>query len=284
MTARIIDGKAVAAKVRAEVAQGVQALWSQAQIVPGLAVVRVGDDPGSLSYVTSKRKGCAETGMASTEDHLPPSATQAQVLEVVHRLNDDPSIHGILVQLPLPKHIDADAVIAAVAPHKDVDGFHPLNVGNLALGRPGVRPCTPAGIMRLLGEVGFDPRGRRAVVLGRSIIVGRPMGMLLLAADATLTWCHSKTADLAGEVARADLVVAAIGKARLVKGEWIKPGAVVIDVGTNRNEQGKLVGDVEFEVAAERASAITPVPGGVGPMTVAMLLASTLEAARRSLG
>ncbi|MGC4115443.1 MAG: bifunctional methylenetetrahydrofolate dehydrogenase/methenyltetrahydrofolate cyclohydrolase FolD [Myxococcales bacterium] len=282
MAARIIDGKAVAAKVRAEVAQGVAKLKQERGLVPGLAVVRVGDDPASVSYVTSKRKGCAETGMASTEHHLPASATQEEVLAVVHKLNADPSVHGILVQLPIPKQIDSDAVIAAVAPHKDVDGFHPINVGNLALGRPGPKPCTPAGVMRLLQEYGVDPKGKRAVVLGRSLIVGRPMGLLLLAADATVTWCHSKTADLPGEVARADIVIAAIGKAAMVKGDWIKPGAVVIDVGINRNEAGKLIGDVDYAAAAERASAITPVPGGVGPMTVAMLLSSTLEAARRA--
>lgn len=282
MAARIIDGKAVAAKVRAEVAQGVAKLKEERGLVPGLAVVRVGDDPASLSYVTSKRKGCEETGMASTEHHLPAAATQEEVLAVVHKLNADPSVHGILVQLPIPKHIDSDAVIAAVAPHKDVDGFHPINVGNLALGRPGPQPCTPAGVMRLLKEYGVDPKGKRAVVLGRSLIVGRPMGLLLLAADATVTWCHSKTVDLPGEVARADIVVAAIGKPAMVKGDWVKPGAVVVDVGINRNEAGKLIGDVDFKAASERASAITPVPGGVGPMTVAMLLASTLEAARKA--
>ncbi|MBI5545178.1 MAG: bifunctional methylenetetrahydrofolate dehydrogenase/methenyltetrahydrofolate cyclohydrolase FolD [Deltaproteobacteria bacterium] len=281
MAARIIDGKAVAAKVRSEVAAGVARLKQDKGLVPGLAVVRVGDDPASLSYVTSKRKGCEETGMVSTEHHLPAVATHEEVLAVVHKLNADPSVHAILVQLPLPKQVDADAIIAAVAPEKDADGFHPVHAGNLALGRPGVRPCTPAGVMRLLEEIGFDPRGKRAVVLGRSAIVGRPMGLMLLAADATVTWCHSRTADLASEVGRADLLVAAIGRPKLVKGGWIKPGAVVIDVGTNRGADGKLVGDVEFEVAVERASAITPVPGGVGPMTVAMLLANALEAALR---
>ncbi len=282
MAARLIDGKAVAAKVRAEVAEGVARLRQERGLVPGLAVVRVGDDPASLSYVTSKRKGCEETGMVSTEHHLPAVATQQEVLAVVHKLNADPSVHAVLVQLPLPKQLDSDAIIAAVAPHKDVDGFHPMNVGNLTLGRPGPRPCTPAGVMRLLREIEFDPRGKRAVVVGRSLIVGKPMGLLLLNADATVTWCHSKTADLPGEIGRADLVVAAIGRPAMVKGEWIKPGAVVVDVGINRDAAGKLVGDVEYAAAAERASAITPVPGGVGPMTVAMLLASTLEAARRA--
>jgi len=284
MAATIIDGKAVAAKVRAEVALGVAQLKREKGVVPGLAVVRVGDDPASLSYVTSKRKGCAETGMFSTEHALPQTATQDEVLAVVHRLNADPGVHAILVQLPLPEQIDEDLVISAVLPHKDVDGFHPENVGRLALGRPGPTPCTPAGIMRLLQEVGFEPRGKRAVVVGRSVIVGRPMALLLIAADATVTVCHSKTVDLAGEVGRADLLVAAIGKLHFIRGAWVKPGAVVVDVGTNRTAEGKLAGDVEFEVARERASAITPVPGGVGPMTVAMLLKSTLDAARRAAG
>lgn len=283
MAARVIDGKAVAAQVRAEVARGVEGLKQETGVVPGLAVVRVGDDPASLSYVTGKRKGCAETGMVSTEHHLPEVATQEEVLAVVRKLNADPSVHGILVQLPLPKGLDADAVIAAVAPEKDVDGFHPVNAGNLALGRPGVKPCTPAGVMRLLAEAGVSARGKRAVVIGRSNIVGKPMALLLLAADATVTVCHSKTPDLAAEVASADIVVAAIGKAELVRGAWIRPGATVIDVGMNRNAAGKLCGDVEYAAAAERAGAITPVPGGVGPMTVAMLLANTLEAARRSV-
>ena len=282
MAARIIDGKAVAAKVRAEVASGVEQLKADRGIVPGLAVVRVGDDPASLSYVSGKRRGCAETGMLSTEHHLPGTATQQEILAVVQKLNADPSMHGILVQLPLPKHVDAYAVIASVAPQKDVDGFHPVNAGNLALGRPSVLAPTPAGIMRLLAETGVNPRGMRAVVLGRSNIVGKPIALMLLAADATVTLCHTKTADLPGEIAKADLLVVAAGRPELVKGAWIKPGAVVIDVGMNRTSAGKLIGDVEFPVAAERASAITPVPGGVGPMTVAMLLANALQVARRA--
>jgi methylenetetrahydrofolate dehydrogenase (NADP+)/methenyltetrahydrofolate cyclohydrolase len=281
--AQIIDGKAVAARVRAEVAEGVAELRKETGIVPGLAVVRVGDDPASLTYVSSKIRGCAETGMRSTERHLPADATQAKVLGTVLELNADPSVHGILVQLPLPRHVDPDPVLAAVAPVKDVDGFHPMNAGALMLGRPAPRACTPAGIMRLLAEAKFDPRGRRAVVVGRSNIVGKPMAMMLLTADATVTVCHSRTADLPGEIARADLVVAAVGRPELIRGEWIKPGAVVIDVGMNRDAAGRLVGDVEFAAAAERASAITPVPGGVGPMTVAMLLANTLEAARKAV-
>jgi methylenetetrahydrofolate dehydrogenase (NADP+) / methenyltetrahydrofolate cyclohydrolase len=282
MAAQVIDGKAVAAKVRAEVAAGVASLKKEKGLTPALAVVCVGDDPGSQSYVAGKRKACVEVGIVSTEHPLPKHATQDEVLSVVRRLNADPGVHAILVQLPLPAQVDQDAVIAAVLPEKDVDGFHPENVGRLALGRPGPAPCTPLGVMRLLQEVGFSPRGKRAVVVGRSVIVGKPMALLLMAADATVTVCHSKTLDLPAEVARADLVVAAIGKPRFVRGEWVKPGAVVVDVGTNRGADGKLTGDVEFEAAALRASAITPVPGGVGPMTVAMLLANTLAAAQNS--
>ena len=279
--ARIIDGKAVAAKVRAEVADGVRRLKERG-VTPGLAVVRVGDDPASLIYVTSKRKGCAETGMQSWEYHLSADSTQNQVLATIARLNGDREVHGILVQFPLPKQVDSDLIVEAVAPEKDVDGFHPVNAGRLLLGQASTRACTPAGVMRLLEEAGFEPKGKRAVVVGRSNIVGKPMAMMLLEKHATVTLCHSRTQDLAGEVGRADLVVAAIGKAELIKGAWIKPGAVVIDVGQNRNEAGKLVGDVEYEAAAERALAITPVPGGVGPMTVAMLLANTLAAAERT--
>jgi methylenetetrahydrofolate dehydrogenase (NADP+) / methenyltetrahydrofolate cyclohydrolase len=209
--------------------------------------------------------------------------SQAELLALVERLNADPAVHGILVQLPLPRHIDAETIITAVRPEKDVDGFHPLNAGRLSLGRPGLRPCTPVGVMRLLEEVGFRPAGQRAVVVGRSNIVGKPMALLLLQADATVTLCHRKS-DLAAEVARADLVVAAAGAPELIRGAWVKPGAVVIDVGMNRKADGKLVGDVEFAAAAERASAITPVPGGVGPMTIAMLMRNTLLAATGRTG
>ncbi|MGI5862189.1 MAG: bifunctional methylenetetrahydrofolate dehydrogenase/methenyltetrahydrofolate cyclohydrolase FolD, partial [Myxococcales bacterium] len=270
--AKFIDGKAVAAKVRAEVAEGVRTLQQEKGIAPGLAVVRVGEDPASEVYVKNKIKACAEVGLQSWERHLPADATQAEVIAQVEALNRDPAVHGILVQLPLPKHIDADEVILAVDPVKDADGLHPMNAGNLLLGRPAPRACTPHGVMRLLDEAGFELRGKRAVVLGRSNIVGKPMAMMLMARDATVTICHSKTPDLPGEVRRADLVVAAVGRAELVKGDWIKEGAVVVDVGMNRSEAGKLVGDVEFAAAEKRASAITPVPGGVGPMTVAMLL------------
>jgi methylenetetrahydrofolate dehydrogenase (NADP+)/methenyltetrahydrofolate cyclohydrolase len=282
--ATVIDGKAVAAKVRAEVALDVRRLQSERGVTPGLAVVRVGEDPASLVYVTNKRKACAEVGVCSWERHLPGIASQAEVLTQVQSLNDDARVHGILVQLPLPRQVEPDAVLLAIDPKKDVDGFHPFNAGSLFLGRPGPRACTPAGVMRLLSEVGFDPRGRRAVVLGRSNIVGKPMAMLLLAADATVTICHSRSQDLAGEVRRADLVIAAIGRARHVRGDWIKEGAVVVDVGMNRTPDGKLCGDVDFDGASVRASAITPVPGGVGPMTIAMLLRNTVDAARRASG
>ncbi len=279
--AQIIDGKAVAAKVRAEVAEATAKLKERAGVVPGLAVVRVGDDPASLTYVTGKRKASAEVGFNSWEHHMPASSTQDEVLAQVRALNTDPAVHGILVQLPLPKQVDPDLIIENIAPEKDVDGFHPSSVGNLSIGRPGPRPCTPAGVMRLLKEAGCDPRGKNAVVIGRSNIVGKPMAMMLLAADATVTICHSKTANLPEVVRGADILVAAIGRAKFVKGDWIKPGAVVIDVGMNRDENNKLCGDVDYQAAFDRASAITPVPGGVGPMTIAMLLKNTLEAAER---
>ncbi len=277
--AQTIDGKAIAAKVRGEVAQAVEGLRA-AGVVPGLTVVRVGDDPASAVYVRGKRKDSEEVGFRSVEHHLPSSTTQAELLALVARLNADPAVHGILVQLPLPGGIDDRAVLEAIDPRKDADGFHPYNVGALSIGIPGPRPCTPAGVMRLLREAGCDPKGKRALVVGRSNIVGKPMAMMLLESHATVTIAHSRTIDLAGEVGRADIVVAAIGKAELVKGAWIKEGAVVIDVGMNRLESGKLVGDVEYAAAAQRASAITPVPGGVGPMTRAMLLVNTLQLAR----
>lgn len=278
MTAQLIDGKAVAAKVRAKLKDEVARFRELRGFVPGLAVVRVGEDPASKIYVGSKRKAAEEIGFLSTEHHLDASVGQAELLELIGRLNRDAQAHGILVQLPLPKHLDAEKVLFAIDPRKDVDGFHPLNAGQLFQGKGGLRPCTPVGVMRLLEEIGFDPSGKKAVVIGRSNIVGRPMAMLLLAADATVTICHRKS-DVAFEVSQADLVVAAVGVAELVKGEWIKPGAVVIDVGMNRTPDGKLKGDVDFAGAAKRASWITPVPGGVGPMTVAMLMQNTLLAA-----
>jgi methylenetetrahydrofolate dehydrogenase (NADP+) / methenyltetrahydrofolate cyclohydrolase len=277
----IIDGKAIAAKVRGEVAQAVKELSSRG-LSPGLAVVRVGEDPASAVYVRGKRKDCEEVGIRSTEHHLDATTSQAELMAIVAQLNADPTVHGILVQLPLPKGIDERAVLGAIDPGKDADGFHPFNVGALSIGLPGTpRPCTPAGVMRMLDEARIDPRGKRALVVGRSNIVGKPMGMMLLERHATVTIAHSRTADLAGEVARAEIVVAAIGKAELVRGAWIREGAVVIDVGMNRLRDGRLVGDVEYAAAAARAAAISPVPGGVGPMTRAMLLVNTIELARR---
>lgn len=281
--AQLIDGKAVAARVRAEVKAEVEKLKAEHGLVPGLTVVRVGEDPASKIYVTGKKKAAEEVGFNSWEVHPDANITQDELLSLVDKLNKDPAVHGILVQLPLPKHIDSERIISAVKPEKDVDGFHPVNAGKLSLGKPGLRPCTPWGVMRLLSEVGCDPSGKRAVVVGRSNIVGKPMALMLLAADATVTVCHRKS-NLAAEVANADIVVAAVGVPELIKGEWIKPGAVVIDVGMNRMPDGKLKGDVEFEPAMQKASFITPVPGGVGPMTIAMLMRNTLEAAKASLG
>ena len=277
----IIDGKQIAAKVRAEVAQAVKELRAKG-VHPGLTVVRVGDDPASAIYVRGKRKDCEEVGIRSEEHHLPATIAQPELMALIARLNADPAVHGILVQLPLPKHLDERAVLDAIDPRKDADGFHPFNVGALSIGIPGTpRPCTPAGVMRMLDEAKVDPRGKRAIVIGRSNIVGKPMAAMLLERHATVTVAHSRTADLAAEVGRAEIVVAAIGKAELVKGAWIREGAAVIDVGMNRLPDGKLVGDVEYAAAAARASAITPVPGGVGPMTRAMLLVNTIELARR---
>ncbi len=277
--AQLIDGKAIAARVRAEVKAEVEKLQAERGFVPGLAVVRVGEDPASKVYVTGKKKAAAEVGFNSWEHHVDASITQDELLALVGRLNDDPAVHGILVQLPLPKHIDAERVISAVKPEKDVDGFHPTNAGKLSLGKPGLVPCTPWGVMRMLEEVGVSPEGKRAVVVGRSNIVGKPMALMLLQANATVTVCHRKS-DLPFEVGMADILVAAVGVPELIKGEWIKPGAVVIDVGMNRMPDGKLKGDVEFAAAKDRASFITPVPGGVGPMTIAMLMRNTLKAAK----
>jgi len=275
----IIDGKRIAAQVRAEVAAAAGELRARG-VTPGLTVVRVGDDPASAIYVRGKRKACEEAGIHSVEHHLPATTGQKELMDLVARLNADRSVHGILVQLPLPDQIDEDPVLDAIDPLKDADGFHPFNVGCLWTGKPAPRACTPRGIMRLLDEARVDLQGKRALVVGRSNIVGKPMVAMLLERHATVTVAHSRTQDLAGEVGRADVVVAAIGKAEMVKGAWVKPGAVVIDVGMNRLPDGKLVGDVEFAEAAKRASAITPVPGGVGPMTIAMLLVNTVELAR----
>jgi methylenetetrahydrofolate dehydrogenase (NADP+)/methenyltetrahydrofolate cyclohydrolase len=284
VTAQWIDGKAIAAKVRAEVATRAAALRANHDIAPTLAVVLVGDDPASAVYVRSKTKAAREANVDVRDHKLPATTTQAELMALVAQLNVDPAVDGILVQLPLPAPLDSDAVIRAIDPAKDVDCLHPINLGYLAQGRPIVAPCTPKGCMRLLREIDVDPAGLRAVVLGRSLLVGKPIAYLLANANATVTMCHSKTKDLAGEVRRADLVVAAIGKPELVAGDWIKEGAIVLDVGVNRMPDGKLVGDVAFAAAAERARAITPVPGGVGPMTIASLLENTLEAAKRRRG
>ena len=275
MTARIIDGKAVAATLRAELAARVATLAFQ----PGLTVILVGDDPASAVYVRSKDRAAKEAGILAQTIRMPAETAQATLLAEIARLNADPEVDGILVQLPLPGHIDAQAVIAAIDPGKDVDGFHPVNVGALAGGQPGLVPCTPAGVMKLLRHAGATLAGARALVLGRSAIVGRPVAALLLAADATVTIAHSRTRDLAAECRRADILIAAVGRAERVRGDWIKEGATVIDVGINRLPDGRLVGDVAYAECAERAGAITPVPGGVGPMTIACLLENTVEAA-----
>jgi methylenetetrahydrofolate dehydrogenase (NADP+)/methenyltetrahydrofolate cyclohydrolase len=280
----IIDGKAIAARVRAEVAAAVKEIEARAHVKPGLALVRVGNDPASEVYVRGKVKACHETGMAGFEHILPESTTEAELLALVRLLNADPNVHGVLVQLPLPRQISPDTVLETLAPEKDVDGFGPQSAGMLFTGRHGLRPCTPMGILRLLDEAQTPLQGAHALVVGRSNIVGKPVSMLLLERNATVTIAHSRTAGLADEVARADVLVAAVGKAEMIRGEWIKPGATVIDVGMNRNAAGKLCGDVEFAAAEKRARAITPVPGGVGPMTIAYLLANTIVAAKAQLG
>ena len=275
MTARILDGKALGARLRAGLATRIAGL----PFKPGLRVVRVGEDPASGVYVRNKDRAAAEAGFDSATIHLPETTTEADLLAEIARLNADPAVDGILVQLPLPGHIRAEAAIAAVDPRKDVDGFHPLNAGRLAAGEPGLVPCTPRGVMHLLAEAGVALRGARALVLGRSQIVGRPMAQLLLGADCTVTIAHSRTRDLPAECRRAEILVAAAGRAEMVRGDWIAPGAVVIDVGINRLPDGKLEGDVAYAEALGHAGAITPVPGGVGPMTIACLLENTLEAA-----
>jgi methylenetetrahydrofolate dehydrogenase (NADP+) / methenyltetrahydrofolate cyclohydrolase len=275
---RVIDGKAVAEKVRAEVRRRVAELAPRG-IVPGLVTVLVGDDPASKVYVGMKGKQCTAIGMASFGYELPATTSEKELLALVDELNRRADIHGILVQLPLPKHIDPNRIIERIDPAKDVDGLHPVSQGRLLAGSAGLRSCTPLGVMRLIDETGVDPKGKNAVVIGRSLLVGKPVALMLLERHATLTMCHSRTRDLGAEVARADILVAAAGQESMVRGAWIKPGAVVIDVGTNRNAAGKLTGDVEYEAARERAAFITPVPGGVGPMTIAMLLANTVQAA-----
>jgi methylenetetrahydrofolate dehydrogenase (NADP+) / methenyltetrahydrofolate cyclohydrolase len=280
MTAQLIDGKAIAQKVQDEVTARVAAFVKQRGRAPGLDVVLVGDDPASQVYVRNKERTSQKVGMRGKLHTLPGDTSQAKLLELVARLNADTEVDGILVQMPLPSQIDSEAVIATIDPQKDVDGLTPISTGLLALGRPGLVPCTPLGCMRLLDEVGCDPKGKRAVVVGRSVLVGKPVAQLLLARHATVTIAHSRTRDLGRVVGEGEIVIAAVGKEALVRGEWIKPGAVVIDVGINRGADGKLHGDVEFAAAQQRASFITPVPGGVGPMTIAMLLSNTLDAAQ----
>ena len=281
MSAKIIDGKALAEKIKADVRLATDALATAGKRRPGLAVIMVGDSAASQVYVRNKRRSCEQAGIVSSAHDMPATTTETELLEVVDLLNKDSAIDGILVQLPLPAQIRTRPVIEAISPGKDVDGFHPYNLGRLAQKEPLLRSCTPYGVMKLLELTGVKIAGMEAVVVGASNIVGRPMMMELLLAGATTTVCHSRTRDLASVVARADLVVAAVGQPNMVRGEWIKPGAIVIDVGINRLADGKLVGDVEYEPAAARAGWITPVPGGVGPMTVAMLMQNTLEAYRR---
>jgi methylenetetrahydrofolate dehydrogenase (NADP+) / methenyltetrahydrofolate cyclohydrolase len=288
MSAYIIDGKAIAAKVRADVAAEVARMKAQHGFAPGLAVVLVGEDPASKIYVRNKAEQTVEVGMQSFEHKLPEETTEAALLDLVQRLNRDPAVHGILVQMPLPKHIDSVKVLDSIDPAKDVDGFHPVNVGKLSIGERALAPCTPVGSIILAKSVKHDLSGLDAVVVGRSNIVGKPMAQLLLRENCTVTIAHSRTKNLPEVVRRADLVVAAIGKPECVKGDWIKPGAIVIDVGINRivkpDGKGKLIGDVAFAEAAQVASAITPVPGGVGPMTIACLLRNTVIAACRRRG
>jgi methylenetetrahydrofolate dehydrogenase (NADP+)/methenyltetrahydrofolate cyclohydrolase len=283
MSATILDGKGLAKRVRGEVA-GEAARLRAAGIEAGLAVILIGDDPASQIYVRGKTAGAAEVGIRTFDHRLPATTTDAEALALVAKLNADPAVDGILIQLPLPRGLDARRILFSVDPRKDVDGIHPENIGRLLMGEPRFVACTPLGVMRLCAEAGLALGGANAVVVGRSNMVGKPMAALLVNADATVTVCHSKTRDLAAVVGRADLVVAAVGRAEMIRGDWIKPGAVVIDVGINRQESGKLLGDVEFAAAAARASAITPVPGGVGPMTIAMLLANTVAAAAARAG
>ncbi len=279
MAAQLIDGKKISQQRIEAVAQAVKARQEKGLHTPCLAVVLVGDDPASAVYVRNKKLTCQKSGIESRSYELPSETTQDDLLKLVDELNSDPAVDGILVQLPLPAHIDSQAVLERIEPHKDVDGFHPYNVGRLVVKMPLMRPCTPKGVMTLLEAYGIDPKGKKAVVVGASNIVGRPQALELLLSRATVTICHSATQNLADEVAAADILVVGVGIPNFVKGGWVKPGAVVIDVGINRLDDGSLCGDVEFDVAKERASMITPVPGGVGPMTIATLLENTVHAA-----
>ena len=283
MTAQIISGTQLASQIKSNVAQQISQYVAQGKRAPGLAVILVGADPASQVYVGSKRKSCAEIGITSKSYDLPETTTEQALLELIEELNQDAEVNGILVQLPLPKHIDSTKVIEQISPEKDVDGFHPYNVGRLCQRIPTLRACTPYGVMKLLETTGISFYGKHAVIVGASNIVGRPMALELLLAGCTVTVTHRFTEDLASHIRQADILVVAVGKPKFIKGEWIKEGAVVVDVGINRFE-GKLVGDVEFDVAAQRASYITPVPGGVGPMTVAMLMQNTLSAYEKQQG
>ncbi len=283
MSAQILDGKALAAEIRSEVKTQVAAL-AEKGVSTALAVILVGDDSASQVYVRNKIKACADTGIRSLEFRMPAETTQQQLLAKIAELNADENVDGILVQLPLPKQINADAVILAIDPAKDVDGFHVANAGALVTGKQGFVPCTPFGVMRLIEKSGVDPRGKSAVIVGRSNIVGKPMALLLLAADATVTVAHSRTPDLCAVTRNADILVAAVGRAKLIKADMVKPGAVVIDVGMNRDENGKLCGDVDFSEVKAIAGSITPVPGGVGPMTIAMLMQNTALATQMRRG
>ncbi|MGB5812322.1 MAG: bifunctional methylenetetrahydrofolate dehydrogenase/methenyltetrahydrofolate cyclohydrolase FolD [Polyangiales bacterium] len=277
--AELIDGKALAKEVRAEVKTRAEAFATQHGRPPGLHVVLVGEDPASQVYVRNKERAAAKAGIAGEVHRLPAETSEADLLALVDKLNDAAGIDGILVQLPLPDHLDDQTIVDSIDPAKDVDGLHPFNSGLLVVGRSGLRPCTPSGCMKMLEHIGCDPKGKRALVLGRSTLVGKPIALMLLEKHATVTVAHSRTENLAERVREADIVVAAVGKPNLVRGNWVKEGAVVIDVGINRLEDGTLTGDVDFEGASSRASHITPVPGGVGPMTIAMLLSNTVDAA-----
>ena len=280
MTAQLIDGNALSRQLRSDVARRAAALRARG-IIAGLAVVLVGDNPASQVYVRNKVKACEDNGLHSVLERYPLTLTEAQLLARIDALNRDPAIHGILVQLPLPPHIDAQKVIEAISPAKDVDGFHVASAGALMVGQPGFWPCTPYGCMKMLESIGYDLRGKHAVVVGRSNIVGKPMALMLLQKNATVTICHSATQNVKAMTLQADVIVAAVGKEKVLTADMVKPGAVVIDVGMNRNADGKLCGDVDFEAVKEVAGYITPVPGGVGPMTITMLLVNTLEAAER---
>jgi methylenetetrahydrofolate dehydrogenase (NADP+) / methenyltetrahydrofolate cyclohydrolase len=284
MAARLIDGKAISDQIKAELAEEVKKLQREKDITPGLAVVLVGEDPASKVYVGQKEKACAALGVFSQKHVLPADIGEDKLLDLVRSLNKDPDIDGILVQLPLPRHIDENKVIETIVPEKDVDGFHPVSVGKMMIGLPGFKPCTPHGVMVLLERTGVDLAGKEAVVVGRSNIVGKPVAIMLLQKSATVTVCHSKTKDLGEVCRRADVLVVATGKPEMINSDMVKEGVVVIDVGVNRSDSGKLVGDVDFDSVSKKASAITPVPGGVGPMTIAMLMLNTVESAKKRAG